>query len=345
MKAGKFIMLRILKGLIAFVVIIAMIATIFEIHYEITVQWKLLDTYKAAMLQKHVTGQLENATPEEEKEIRAKVLWQCKVIYGLHRSRTIRILDRTFKAITLNLTEESGYNIRKAVLKALPNTLLLFAMTTIISTLIAIYLGTKKAQYANSLFDRITSMLTMFFVGIPTWITGSFLILIFVYYLKILPFGSLYSTNPPPVGAIAMFFDRIRHMLIPIMAVVLVRIWPTSFLIRNILFTYLQEDYISSARGRGLPERKVVFRHGLRTAAPAITTMALLSLIEAFSGDIVLEKVLAWPGLGLLLWEAISSNQMELIMGVTTMLTLIFVISIILLDSIYILLDPRIQYY
>lgn len=349
MKTGKFILLRILKGLIAFVLIIAMVATIYEIHYEVTSKPEMLDLYKGIMVSKSLEGELENISLEEEKKIRAEVLLQAKTAFGLHRSRTIRVTERTYDAITLNLggswSPLSGrFNVRDQILKALPNTLILFTITTIISMLIAIYLGVKKAQHVNSLFDRITSMLTMFFVGIPPWITGSFLILFLVYYLEILPFGSLYSTNPPPVGMMNMFIDRVRHMLIPIIAVVLVRIWASSYQIRNILLSYLQEDYIHSARGRGLSERRVIFGHALRSAAPAITTMGLLSIIEAISGDIVLEQVLAWPGLGLLLWNAIQRHQMNTIMGVTTMLTLIFIIGLILLDSIYVLLDPRIQY-
>lgn len=351
MQTKKYIIQRIIKGLIAFVLITAMLATIYEIYYEVTKRPDIELAIKSIMSGKILAGELEGKTLEEEKAIRAEARFQAFAMYGLHRPRTVRIFERTYKAVTLDLGEasykfgvqEEG-TIKDAIFRALPNTMILFVSSTIVSILIAVYLGVKKAQYVNSFFDRVTSMLTMFFIGIPAWVTGSFLILFFVYYLKILPFGSLYSTNPPPVGMINIILDRIKHMLIPIMAIVLVRVWGSAYQIRNILLGHLQEDYIHSARGRGLPERKILFGHALRTAFPAVITLALLSIVEAVSGDIVLEKVLAWPGLGLLLWKAIVAGHMDLILGITTILTLIFVVALVFLDIIYVALDPRIKY-
>lgn len=351
MKVGKFIMLRILKGLIAFVIIMTMIATIYEIHYEVMMYDNYMGFYRSIMSDKILAGELKGITVKEEKKIRAEVLLQVKTLFGLHRPRTTRVMERTYRAITLDLGKEKWYahirgksKVKDIILEALPNTLILFTTTTIISMLISIYLGVKKAQHVNSFFDRITSALTMFFIGIPSWVIGSFLIMFFVYYWELLPFGSLYSTNPPPVGTFNLIIDRLKHVAIPIMSVVLVRIWGSSYQIKSILLTNLQEDYIQSARGRGLPERKIAFGHALRSASPAICTMALLSIIEAIGGDIILEQVLAWPGLGSVLWKAISLNMMNVIMGVTTVLTLFFICGLILLDIIYVLLDPRLEY-
>lgn len=343
----RYIFRRILTGFLAFVLTIALITTIYEVYKEIELKETIDKTYKLIIGNMIAGGEFEGKTLAERKEIRAQVNLAVKARYGLDRSRTARVLERTYKMITFDW-EYTRYGRKTSakgeIFEALPNTLVLFVTTTIISMIISIYLGVKKAQHVNSLFDRVTSVITMFFIGFPSWLTGSFLILFFVYYLDILPFGALYSTDPPPVGMINMIIDRLMHMTIPIMAVVLGKIWGSAYQIRNILLDHLQKDYISSARGRGLPERKVLFKHALRTAFPAIITMALLTIIEAISGDIIVEKILGWPGIGLLLWNAIKSTNLNVILCITTMLTLIFVFALVLLDITYVLLDPRIKY-
>ncbi len=170
---------------------------------------------------------------------------------------------------------------------------------------------------------------------------GSFYI--FVYKLNILPFGSLHS-SPLPEGVIAIFFDRIKYMIVPISTVVFVKFWGNAYLNKSLILQVLQEDYIISARGRGLPERKILFGHALRTASPAIVTLSVSSLLSSLSGDIYLEIVLAWPGIGLKLWEAISMSDIHLELGILTVFALIYCIAFAILDITYAFLDPRIKY-
>lgn len=350
MKVGTFILRRSIFGLIAFILIILMYSAILNTQLEVIMRARIGEASRIAMTSPKMREEMYGKTLEEIHEMRKEIERSMLSSYGLDKPIYVRIFTRAFKAVCFDFGDSRGLQtikksrrVKDIIMEALPNTVILFVTTTIISVFLAIIVGILKAKYVNSWFDRITSIITMFFYGMPSWIIGSFLVLFFVYYLKILPFGSLYSV-PPPEGPLLLFIDRLKHMSIPLMSVVLVRFWPNAFMIKNIVLEPLQQDFITAARGRGLPEHRVMFGHALRTASPAIVTMSLLSIIMAFSGDIVLEQVLAWPGLGLLLWKAISINDLPVMMGVLTSLTLIFVVALILLDLIYAFLDPRIQY-
>lgn len=135
-------------------------------------------------------------------------------------------------------------------------------------------------------------------------------------------------------------------MLLPILSIILIRLWQSAYMTKSLLLPSLQEDFIQAARGRGLSERRIVYGHALRSASPGLSTMSVLVFVSSFGGDILLEKVLAWPGLGKLLWDATSAFNPDifLISGISTVLALIYCISIVLLDIVYLCLDPRIRY-
>lgn len=114
-------------------------------------------------------------------------------------------------------------------------------------------------------------------------------------------------------------------------------------MIRNLVVGTLQEDFIMSARARGIPERKVLFGHTLRTSAPPIVTIVLLSLIVSMSGGMIFEGIFSWPGLGNLYWISVQQNDIPVLMGNLAFTTGIYQLGLIVLDLIYGFLDPRIK--
>ncbi len=352
MKLSKFIIKRSINGFIGFVLIIFMYSTVFNTQLDVTAQAQIHGMVMGAMMSDAVRALPPEEIPVYKKQLQASL----EKYFCLDKPIGQRIIWRTYNAVTFNFGEAQFLSTTKTfqkpkvsskvidiILENLPATLILFVTTTFICIIISIFLGIKKAQHSNTFLDRSTSLLTMVFAGTPPWWLGSFFILFFVYYLKILPFGSL-NSSPPPEGAIAFFFDRILHMSIPVISVVLVRFWGSAYLIKYLITEPLQQDYIAAARGRGIPEKKILFGHALRVASPGILTMSILSLISSVGGDIILEIALAWPGIGLLLWHAIEWNDVPVMMGILTIITLIYCVSLLLLDIIYAFLDPRIQY-
>jgi peptide/nickel transport system permease protein len=167
------------------------------------------------------------------------------------------------------------------------------------------------------------------------------MIMFFSYAVPIFPSGGIRS-NPSPVG-LAAVLDFLWHLSLPLITLVFLSVWGTAYLIRNIVLSDLQEDYVMAARARGIPERKVLFGHTLRSSLPAIMTMAVLSLFSSIAGNIIVEGIFGWPGLGNLYFIAVQQNDVPVLMGCLAIETFLNMIGFILLDLIYGLLDPRIK--
>mgnify|MGYP006288502927 FL=1 len=112
---------------------------------------------------------------------------------------------------------------------------------------------------------------------------------------------------------------------------------------RNIVVGTLQEDFIMSARARGLPEKKVLYGHGLRAAAPPIVTMGVMSLLMSIQGRLIFEGIFNWPGMGNLYWIAVQQNDIPVLLGLLATTTFVYLASLAFLDVIYGFLDPRIK--
>ncbi len=167
------------------------------------------------------------------------------------------------------------------------------------------------------------------------------MIMFFAYQINIFPSGGLH-TVPPPQG-FAYFLDILYHMALPMLTLLIIDFWGTAYLTRNIVLGTLQEDFVMSARARGIPENKVLFGHTMRTSAPPIVTMALLSLLSSISGNILFEGIFSWPGMGNLYWIAIEQNDVPVLMGLLAITTALYIAGLVILDLIYGFLDPRIK--
>ena len=270
-------------------------------------------------------------------------------MYHLYSPFPVRVFWRAYNTITFNfgqsthITSSSGErDVGMIIAEAVPRTALLFTVAVLINIFLFIFLGIKKAQKPGKLFDQSTSIITMVVYGMPTWWLAMILIMFLVYVIPIFPSGGMYST-PPPEGSWARLLDLLYHMTLPVLTLVLVRVWGGTYLTRNIVLGTLLEDYIMSARARGLPEQKVLYGHTLRSAAPPIVTMAVMSLLVSFSGGIIFEGIFSWPGMGNLYWIALQQYDIPVLMGNLAVTTLLYMSGLVFLDLIYGLLDPRIK--
>ena len=225
--------------------------------------------------------------------------------------------------------------------EALPRTILLFSSEVILVVVLGVVLGLYAARKPNGLLDRSISTITMITNGLPSWWLGMLMIMAFSYALPIFPSGGLHS-NPAPTGIMAAA-DILRHLALPLATLVFLGVWGSAYLIRNIVLSSLQEDYVMAARARGIPERRVLFGHCLRTSLPAILTLAVLSLFSSIAGNIIVEGVFGWPGIGNLYFIAVQQSDIPVLMGTLSIETFINMLGFVLLDFIYGFLDPRIK--
>ncbi|HUW70458.1 MAG TPA: ABC transporter permease [bacterium] len=333
---------RILRGLFMYALLMFIFSLLFNQVNEQTQRSQINEQVKMESVK------LRNMKPEQMTTWRTGRYDQLVKLYKLDRPLMERVLFRAVNTITFNFgkstiikSSKGEQDVLSILLEALPRTMLLFTTAAILETILGIALGLKKAQKPGGNLDRSTSFVTMIIYGMPSWWLGMMLILLFVYVLKLFPSGGVNSV-PTPAG-IGFVLDRIWHMILPIMTLVLMGFWSLSFVVRNIVLGVLQEDYIMSARARGIPENKVLFGHTLRTSAPPLVTMALLSLLSSLSGAIIFEGIFSWPGLGNLYWVAVQQNDIPVLMGDLAFTTGIYQAGLVLLDLIYGFLDPRIK--
>ncbi len=290
------------------------------------------------------------ATGKTPLEVRRELTAGLEHSLGLDLPLPLRAVTRTARILVLDFGETSvtqafAYrrttSVRTAILEALPNTLLLFGIAALLSATAGLALGLAKTRWAASRLDRGTTLAAMTLEGTPSWWIGTIVVMVFVYTLRIFPFGSIQS-SPPPEGDWARLMDRAAHFVLPVASVFLTRVWGLSLLARSVMLPQYHEDFVMSARGRGIPEWRILGGHTLRSAAPGLVATVLQRLLLALSGDIVLEIVFAFPGIGFLLWGALRGNDINLAAGILACLACISSLSLAALDLLHSSLDPRI---
>jgi peptide/nickel transport system permease protein len=336
----RFAARRILYGLLIYVLLIFAFSAIFNTVNEKTARAEIEESIRMEM------ARLKNVNAADMvKIIEQRRAYKVR-LYHLDRPLLERILRHTIDTVafrygnsTIIRSSIGDRRVLKIIWEVMPRTILLFTTATLLEVLMGVFFGLKKAQHAGGLMDRATSVGTMVVYGMPSWWLGMIMIMLFAYGIGIFPSTGMYST-PPPSGLLRLL-DLLFHMALPLLTLLLIAVWGVSYLTRNIVLGVLQEDYIMAARARGVPEPKVLFGHTMRTAAPPILTIAVLSLVYSFSGNIVFEGIFNWPGN--LYWVAVQQNDVPVLMGLLSITTGIVILSLIGLDLLYGLLDPRVK--
>lgn len=224
----------------------------------------------------------------------------------------------------------------------LPNTILLFTTGTLLFVGVGALLGLMAARRTGGRLDRAIPIVAVIHNSIPAWWIGFIFIALFAYSLNVLPSGGI-SSVPPPPGIFQGFVDFLDHLTLPLLSFFIVNVGGFAYVTRSLVVNTMGEDFVTTAKARGMTERRVIFKHVLRTASPGIATQAILAVASSFGGAIVLEVVFRWPGLGLLTFMAITQNDLPVIMGSTFILTIILFLGLYMGELTYGFLDPRIK--
>lgn len=169
-------------------------------------------------------------------------------------------------------------------------------------------------------------------------------ILIFVFELQWFPAPSVQYPQMSDVGFGTFIVELLKKMALPLMTIVFVLFGSRAWATRNIVTGVLQDDYIMAARAKGVPERKVIYGHTLKTAAPPIVTSSIMALLMSLGGAMISELVFGWPGMGMLLRNALMSwDDVPTIMGVSFITAFLYIFGYYISDLIYGFLDPRVE--
>ncbi|WP_304617978.1 ABC transporter permease [Paracoccus sp. (in: a-proteobacteria)] len=227
------------------------------------------------------------------------------------------------------------------IAQRLPQTLIVVGMSYVVGVLIAIPIGIVSAYRQYSLFDQIGTFISMIGFSMPTFFTGVVLIIVFAVNLQWFP--SVYDTTLV-VRDWDSFLAQARQMVMPVTVLALYNAAQISRFMRSSMLDNLSQDYIRTARAKGLSERKVVLKHALRNSLIPVVTVIALGLPAVFGGAIITEQVFRVNGLGQLLISSIYANDIPMVMTLTFIFAILIVVFTLIADILYGVLDPRIRY-
>jgi peptide/nickel transport system permease protein len=210
-----------------------------------------------------------------------------------------------------------------------PATVELSAAALLLSTLLAIPLGVISATRRNRAADHLSRIASLFLQSMPSFWLGLMLILLFAVQLQ----GLL-----PAYGS-----GSLRHLILPAVTLAAAPLAQNVRLIRSGMLEVLQQDYVRTARAKGVLERGVIYRHALRNAAIPVITVTGLSLGFMLSGTVVIETVFSWPGMGRLIVQAVPGRDFPVIQAGVFVFAVIFVVINLLVDVLYTVVDPRVR--
>ncbi|AAL80315.1 ABC transporter permease [Pyrococcus furiosus DSM 3638] len=342
MGLGKYLLIRAINALIVLSIVVLVVSALFvkvaEKELESRIQEIVNAEYQSLVQQ--------NRAPSDPEAWKMERIKYYRHLYKLDQPYHIRVLYYAKRTITLDFGNTripifgTERNVKAIISLALPRTILLFTTAQIIVIILGLLLGVKAAQKVGSLFDRALSVLALVTTSIPMWWFGMIMLLIFAFKLGWFPSNSM--PNPNLTG-LDHVLDVARRLVLPITTIVFVLFGGWAWVTRNIMISTLQEDFIMVARAKGVPERKVIYGHGLRAAAPPIVTMTIFSLLGSLGGAIITESVFNWPGMGRVYWIAIETQEINLVMGLTFISVVLYLAGVIIADISYGFLDPRVR--
>jgi peptide/nickel transport system permease protein len=255
------------------------------------------------------------------------------------------------------LSIATGRPVLELIGERLPATLVLMIAAFVIWVSVAVVAGVLAAVKRYSFFDQSVTFLSYIFYSLPTFWLGLILIYLFAVSLRLLPsqgiidsrstagvfntahYWQVFWSNPIP-----QLVDIGRHLILPVVTLVAVSVAGDSRFVRSAMLDTLSQDYVRTAKAKGLPRRAVIFKHAFRNALLPILTNVALEIAFLFSGAIVTETIFTWPGMGRLYIDGLQSRDYFLLMGILFIGSLLVVFMNLVADVFYAWADPRIRY-
>ena len=283
-----------------------------------------------------LAGEAGSATPEYMAELRAK--------FGLDQPLPVQLLVYLKNIISLDL----GYSFRHdmpvsvLIVDRFWPTLLLMVSTIILAVLFGILLGLLAAINLNTWKDAVISVFALITYATPLFWVGLMMIVVFSINLRWFPTSGMEN-----IAAFYEGFDRFvdisRHLVLPTITLSLFYLALYTRLMRASMLEQYGQDYVVTARAKGLPERRITFGHVLRNALLPVITMAGVQVGALIGGSVIVESVFAWPGLGMLAFESLFARDLNLLLGIFLISSVLVVVVNLIVDVIYCFLDPRIE--
>jgi peptide/nickel transport system permease protein len=235
----------------------------------------------------------------------------------------------------------SRVDVDTLIMQRLPSTLLVIGASQLLAIVVALPVGVLAATRPYSIFDQVANTVAFIGFSLPTFFTGLLLILVFSIQLDWLPF--VYRADIAATGW-RFYWEHVRQAIMPVMVLGLFQGASLVRYVRSAVLDVIRLDYVTTARAKGIGERKVIIRHVVRTALIPVVTLVALQMPIVFGGAIVTEQIFRIPGIGSLLISSILANDTPVVMAVTFVFACLVVLFNLIADILYGWLDPRIAF-
>lgn len=260
------------------------------------------------------------------------------------------IPDQLLSYLSTTLQGDFGYSFKfrgkrvgELIMERLPATLALAGLAQIIAIIVGVFLGIYAGWRRGGVIDNLTTGTSLALYSTPPFWLGMLLVVGFSTMLGWLPGYGSYSPGAGDVGFLTGLIDRLRHLTLPVLAVALGLIGQYVVVARAAMSDVVTEDYMVTARAKGLTNGEMLMRHAFRNALLPVVTLITLNLGYVVAGAITVEAVFAWPGVGSLTVEALNARDYPVLQGIFLLLGASIVFANLIADLIYGLLDPRVR--
>lgn len=285
-------------------------------------------------------------------QVAPEVIEQTRRHFGLDQPIHVQYVKWLAATVTGNFgwSLNQGRPVADVVLDALPNTLVLTITSIVLVFLLGTLIGVYQAVRQYSTGDNVLTVVALFFYSMPAfWLA---LMMVLIFSLKAYQWG--WPIHFPPTGVTdinyeflspaAKLRDRLVHLVLPVTTLTLALAAGIARYTRGQMLEVVRQDYIRTARAKGLPERTVILKHALRNSLLPVITLLGLYLPFLFSGTVFVEYIFAWPGMGRVIVESIGRRDYPVIMATSFIFAALTVVGNLLADVLYAWADPRIRY-
>ncbi len=286
---------------------------------------------------------------EVQTEMSLKVTAQAKEnlkkLYGLDKPLHIQYLNWIARFVKLDFGKSfvDGRTVLDKIAERIPITLTINILSMLIIFLIAIPIGILSATKQYSLFDKLSTVFVFVGFSTPTFWLALLLMILFGVNMGILPISGIQSIDVSDMGPFERLLDWIRHLILPVGISAFGGIAGLSRYSRSSMLEVIRQDYIKTARAKGLKESKVIFRHAFRNALMPIVTILGLSVPGLIGGGVIFETIFAIPGMGQLFYASTMARDYPTIMGILVIGAILTLFGNLIADISYALVDPRVR--
>ena len=271
-------------------------------------------------------------TPEEMDTLRANLGLDGTIV-----DQYLGWLNNVLHGNLGNSLTNSGQPVADRILEVLPNTILLMGTSLVLSFVISIPLGLIAGLKKNQWPDQIISFFSYIGISIPSFWFGLILIIVFSLVLKVLPGSGIHTIGDDSL------LDLIRHLIMPSLVLSVGNVATFTRYIRSATISQLEEEYVLTAKAKGVSQRGILFSHVLKNCLLPVITLAGMRFSSLVTGSFIVESVFGWPGMGTLGMSAINNLNYPMIMGFTMLSCLLLIVGNLIADLLYYVADPRIK--